>query len=76
MRYSPTNPAVDACTNMDTFLDMLGKQPKKNKKKGLLSKSGMMGMQQEKQQTEAENAADFVRMIREARQGLNDDTTT
>ena len=76
MRYSPTNPAVDACNNMDMFLDMLGKQPKKKKKKGLLSKSGMMGMQQDKQQTEAENAADFVKMIREARQGLNDDTAS
>jgi hypothetical protein len=31
MRYSPTNPAVDACNNMDMFLDMLGKQPKKKK---------------------------------------------
>ena len=76
MRNSPTNPAVAACKNMDMILDQLGKQPKKKKKKGLLSKSGMMGMQQEKQQTEAENAADFVRMIREARQGLNDDTAT
>jgi len=76
MRYSPTNPAVDACKNMDMFLDMLGKQPKKKKQKGLLSKSGMMGMKQDKQKTEAENAADFVKMIREARQGLNDDTAT
>ena len=76
MRYSPTNPAVDACKNMVMILDQLGKEPKKKKNNGLLSKSGMMGMQQEKQQTEAENAADFVRMIREARQGLNDDTTT
>ena len=75
MRYSPTNPAVDACKNMDKLIDFLGKQPKKKKQKGLLSKSGMMGMKQEKQQTEAENAADFVKMIREARQGLNDDTT-
>ena len=33
-------------------------------------------MKQDKQQTEAENAADFVKMIREARQGLNDDTAT
>ena len=33
MRYSPTNPAVDACKNMDMFLDMLGKQPKKAKEK-------------------------------------------
>jgi len=61
---------------MDMFLDMLGKQPKKKKQKGLLSKSGMMGMKQEKQKSEAENAADFVKMIREARQGLNDDTTS
>jgi hypothetical protein len=61
---------------MDMFLDMLGKQPKKKKQKGLLSKSGMMGMKQDKQQTEAENAADFVKMIREARQGLNDDTAS
>ena len=76
MRYSPTNPAVDACKNMDRFLDFRDKQPKKKKKKGLLSKSGMMGMQQENKQTEAENAADFVRMIREARQGLNDDRAT
>jgi len=38
MRYSPTNPAVDACNNMDMFLDMLGKQPKKKKQKGLLRK--------------------------------------
>ena len=76
MRYSPTNPAVDVCNNMDMFLDMLGKQPKKKKKNGLLSKSGMMGMKQEKEKSEAENAADFVKMIREARQGLEDGTTS
>ena len=76
MRYSPTNPAVDACKNMDKLIDFLGKQPKKKKQKGLLSKSGMMGMKQDKEQTEAQNAVDFVKTIREARQGLNDDTTT
>ena len=76
MRYSPTNPAVDACKNMDKLIDFLGKQPKKKKQKGLLSKSGMMGMKQEKEKSEAENAADFVKMIREARQGLNDDTAS
>ena len=76
MRYSPTNPAVDACKNMDKLIEFLDKQPKKKKKKGLLSKSGMMGMQQEKEKSEAENAADFVKMIREARQGLEDGTTS
>ena len=76
MRYSPTNPAVDACKNMDKLIDFLGKQPKKKKQKGLLSKSGMMGMKQDKQQTEAQNAVDFVKTIREARQGLKDDTAT
>ena len=76
MRYSPTNPAVDACKNMDKLIDFLGKQPKKKKQKGLLSKSGMMGMKQDKEQTEAQNAVDFVKTIREARQGLNDDTAT
>ena len=75
MRYSPTNPEVDACKNMDKLIDFLGKQPKKKKQKGWLSKSGMMGMKQDKKQTEAQNAVDFVKTIREARQGLNDDTT-
>tara|TARA_R100000458_G_C8259079_1_gene234761 strand:- start:1333 stop:1566 length:234 start_codon:yes stop_codon:yes gene_type:complete len=76
MRYSPTNPAVDAVNNMNQYLDLLGAKPKTRKKKqGLLSKSGMINAQKEPEKSQAELAADYVRTIREATESLKNDTT-
>tara|TARA_R100000742_G_C4225818_1_gene48474 strand:- start:431 stop:664 length:234 start_codon:yes stop_codon:yes gene_type:complete len=76
MRYSPTNPAVDAVNNMNQYLDLLGNKPKTRKKKqGLLSKSGMMNEQKEPEKSQGELAADYVRTIREATESLKNDTT-
>jgi hypothetical protein len=76
MRYSPTNPAVDAVNNMNQYLDLLGNKPKTRKKKqGLLSKSGMMNTQKEPEKSQAELAADYVRAIRETTESFKNDST-
>ena len=61
---------------MNHYLELLGSKPKTKKKKvGLLSKSGMMGSNNQPQKSQSEYAADYVTAIREATESFKNDST-